>query len=57
MRKRRVQQTERRRPLVEINLAGESKTRSAAASKGCAALLSRLGIGMLIAVAVWQGLS
>lgn len=57
MKRRRVEQTERRRPLVEMNLVGEAKTRSAAASRGCAALLGRVLGGVLVAMTVWQGLS
>ncbi len=56
-RKRRVEQPDRRRPLVEMNLLAESKARSAVGSRGCASLLSRLFAGGLICMLLWQGLS
>lgn len=57
MKQRRVEQPDRRRPAVEINLIGEAKARSARATKGCASLLGRVFLGALVFIIVWQGLS
>lgn len=57
MKRRRVQQPERRRPLVEINLAGDTRPGSAVRRRGCASLLTRITVMALIAVQLWQGLN
>jgi hypothetical protein len=55
--KKKVERVERRRPHIGLNLIGEAKTRSAKASRGCAALLSRLLIDAMILVLLMLGLS
>lgn len=49
MKRKRDEQAERRRPVVEPNLAAHSAGRSTVGRKGCASLLSR---GLLLMVAV-----
>jgi hypothetical protein len=56
MKRRRVERVERRRPPVELNLiGGEAKKRSAAGSRGCLPLLSRLFLGTLVLLLLWPG--
>lgn len=49
MKPRRVEQVDRRRPRVELNLTGEVKKRTAGASRGCSSLIARLlGLALVI---------
>jgi hypothetical protein len=56
MKPKRQDQTEKRRRLVEINLLSETKARSAAASKGCAGLISRFLGGAVLVLLLRLGL-
>jgi hypothetical protein len=57
MKRKRPQQPEKRRMLVELNLLDESRARLATSSRGCASLLGRFMVGAIVCLAVWQGLS
>jgi hypothetical protein len=57
MKRRQVEHTERRRPMVEMNLLGEVKARSGTRSRGCASLLGRLMGGAALLLLLWPGLS
>ena len=56
MKKRKIERAERRRPLVELNLLGETRSRSSATSRGCAALLGRLLGGTVFILLLKLGL-
>lgn len=45
---KRDEPEERRRPTAELNLMSEAKARSAAASKGCASLIGRVFVLLMI---------
>lgn len=57
MKRRRVDPVEKRRPLVELNLIGEAKSRSAAAPKGCASRIMRFLGGAVFLLLLGPGLS
>ena len=58
MRRKRTEQAERRRPLIELNLISEGKGKKAVRRRGCVSFLGVLGIplGALAAVllVVWS---
>ena len=57
MKRRRIEQPERRRRLVELSLIGsEVRSGPAARARGCASLLSRLMVDTAIVVIVLVGL-
>jgi hypothetical protein len=56
MRRQRVDQVEKRRTLVELNLIGDGKNRSAAANRGCASLITRLLGGAVFLLLLRLGL-
>ena len=56
MKRKRPERVERRRPLVEINLAAETKSRSASiARRGCALFATLAGV-LAISAAAFLGL-
>lgn len=57
MNRRQPDRVERRRPAVNLNLLGEAKTRSARATRGCASLLGRIVIDMVLLDLLLVGLS
>lgn len=57
MKPRVPESVERRRPQVNLNLLGEVKTRSAKATRGCAALLGRLLVNLVLLAVVVVRLS
>lgn len=56
MKRRRVDQVEKRRRLVEINLVGDARARAASPSRGCATLISRFLGGALFILLLRLGL-
>jgi hypothetical protein len=52
-----MEDEERRRAKVELNLISEAKERSKVASRGCASLIGRLLGGALLLVTLALGLS
>jgi len=47
MKKKREERVERRRPLVEPNLIGESKNRSVVSPRGCLSFFSPILVGLM----------
>ena len=56
MKRKRPEQPDRRRPRVEPNLSGQADTRSPVGRRGCASLLGRTLMLVLIALVVAVGL-
>ena len=56
MTRKRQESVERRRPLLEMNLIGESKSRSAGRRKGCLPFTTIVVVGVAVAAAVAAGL-
>ena len=51
MKRRQSERVERRRPQVNLNLAGEQRSRSVGAGRGCASMIGRMMIvGALVAL-------
>lgn len=53
---RRAERTERRRPLAEINLLTESRSRPVMARRGCSHLFGLLAATLAVTIALWAGL-
>lgn len=47
MKQTNVEQPERRRPLVELNLLGDVRVRAVRSARGCASMLSRVSLLLL----------
>jgi hypothetical protein len=56
VKKRHLEQEERRRPLVEVNLIGEPKSRSAIITRRGCALFGVLAAALVASVAAFLGL-
>ena len=56
MKRRRLEQIERRRPVAELNLLGETKRRLVGARRGCLSLFSSLLVILLTLVVLGAGL-
>lgn len=52
MKRRQPQRPERRRALVELNLAGQPGIREISSRRGCASILGRLGLMVAVVVAL-----
>lgn len=57
MKKRSLERVERRRAQVELNMAEDGRPRAMGANRGCASLLGRLFVGVLLSLVLVAGLS
>lgn len=55
MKQKQPDKVEKRRPLVDLNLVGDTRIRSVSASRGCASLVGRLLAGLLLLVCLGPG--